>query len=93
MSPPEPAEPPLLVLTQRARRRLLGLIGTLAGLLAIPYLVPDLAFLQPWRVGADAIRLVVDLYAFGLTWLGQKFHVRKRRADDQERVAFFHSFL
>jgi lysophospholipase L1-like esterase len=55
MSPPEPAEPPLLVLTQRARRRLLGLIGTLAGLLAIPYLVPDLAFLQPWRPGGGYV--------------------------------------
>lgn len=55
MSPPEPADPPLLVLTQRARRRLLGLIGTLAGLLAIPYLVPDLAFLQPWRAGGGYV--------------------------------------
>ena len=55
MSPPEPADPPLLVLTQRARRRLIALIGTLMGLLAIPYLVPDLASLQPWRPGGSYV--------------------------------------
>jgi lysophospholipase L1-like esterase len=55
MSPPPPADPPLLVLTQRARRRLISLIGTLAGLLAIPYLVPDLASLQPWRPGGGYV--------------------------------------
>jgi lysophospholipase L1-like esterase len=55
MSPPEPADPPLLVLTHRARRRLLGLIGTLAGLLAIPYVVPQLASLQPWRPGGSYV--------------------------------------
>src|SRR5690348_17042614 len=55
MSPLEPAGPPLLVLTQRAQRRLIALVGTLAGLLALPYLVPDLAFLQPWRPGGNYV--------------------------------------
>jgi len=55
MSPPEPADPPLLTLTQRARRRLLALVGTLAAVLAIPYLVPDLASLQPWRLGGNYV--------------------------------------
>src|SRR4051794_16843394 len=55
MSPPEPADPPLLTLTQRARRRLLALVGTLAGVLAGPYLGPDLASLQPWRLGGSYV--------------------------------------
>jgi lysophospholipase L1-like esterase len=55
MSPPEPADPPLLVLTQRARRRLIALVGTLGGLLSLPYLVPDLASLQPWRPGGNYV--------------------------------------
>jgi lysophospholipase L1-like esterase len=55
MPPPEPAEPPLLELTQRARRRLLALIATLLGLLALTYVVPDLAGLQPWHPGGSYV--------------------------------------
>jgi len=52
MNPPdkEPkSEPALLVLTGRARRRLLGAALTLTGLLAVPYLVPPMGSLRPWR--------------------------------------------
>jgi lysophospholipase L1-like esterase len=55
MNPPdlEPRdELPLLVLTRRARRRLLGAALTLAGLLALPYVVPPLGSVRPWRPGA-----------------------------------------
>jgi lysophospholipase L1-like esterase len=55
MSPPEPAEPPLLELTQRARRRLVVLAGTLIALLALTYVVPDLALLQPWHPGGTYV--------------------------------------
>jgi lysophospholipase L1-like esterase len=55
MSPTDPADPPLLELTRRAQRRLLGLAGTLLGLLSVPYLVPDLATLQPWHPGGSYV--------------------------------------
>jgi lysophospholipase L1-like esterase len=55
MSPPEPAEPPLLVLTQRARRRLVALVATLLGLLSLPYFVPELAALRPWHPGGSYV--------------------------------------
>jgi lysophospholipase L1-like esterase len=53
-SDPEPARP-LLVLTGRARRRLLGLAGTVLGLLALPYVVPPLNDLAPWHPGGDYV--------------------------------------
>ncbi len=46
---------PQLVLTGRARRRLLGLAGTVLGLLALPYLVPQLDALAPWHPGGDYV--------------------------------------
>ena len=52
MNPPhlEPEdELPLLVLTRRARRRMLGTALTLLGLLALPYVIPPLGGLRPWR--------------------------------------------
>jgi lysophospholipase L1-like esterase len=52
MNPPE-LEPddkaPVLVLTRRARRRLLGAALTLVGLLAVPYALPPLVGLRVWR--------------------------------------------
>lgn len=54
MNPPdlEPRdELPLLVLTRRARRRLLGAALTLVGLLALPYVIPPLGGVRPWRPG------------------------------------------
>jgi lysophospholipase L1-like esterase len=54
MNPPdlEPGdEQPLLVLTRRARRRLLGAALTLVGLLALPYVIPPLGAMRPWRPG------------------------------------------
>ncbi len=41
-------QPPLLVLTRRARRRLLGAAGSLLGLVFLPYVIPPLADLRPW---------------------------------------------
>lgn len=38
-----------LVLTRRARRRLLGAASTLLGLLALPYVIPALAAVRPWN--------------------------------------------
>jgi lysophospholipase L1-like esterase len=52
MNPSEidpPNEPSALVLTRRARRRLLGAAFTLMGLLALPYVVPPLEPLRPWH--------------------------------------------
>jgi lysophospholipase L1-like esterase len=52
MNSPEvepPNEPSVLVLTRRARRRLLGAALTLVGLLALPYVVPALEPLRPWH--------------------------------------------
>ena len=46
---PEPREPSVLVLTRRARQRLLGAALTLVGLLVLPYVVPPLHSLRPWR--------------------------------------------
>lgn len=47
---PEPEnERALLVLTRRARRRLFGAGLTLIGLIGLPYLLPPLADLRPWR--------------------------------------------
>ena len=46
---PEPREPSVLVLTRRARQRLVGAALTLVGLLALPYVIPPLAPLRPWR--------------------------------------------
>jgi lysophospholipase L1-like esterase len=43
------SEPSVLVLTRRARHRLLGAALTLAGLLALPYVVPQLEPLRPWH--------------------------------------------
>jgi lysophospholipase L1-like esterase len=40
---------PVLVLTRRARRRLLGAALTLVGLIAVPYALPPLAGLRVWR--------------------------------------------
>lgn len=51
----DPAGPPLLELTSGARRRLLGVTATLLGLLAIPYVVPDLAWLRPWYPGGSYV--------------------------------------
>lgn len=48
-SDPEPDEPPVVVITRRARRRLLGAAVTLLGLLALPYVVPALADVRPWH--------------------------------------------
>ncbi len=47
--------PPVLVLTRRARRRLLGAALTLLGLLVVPYLIPPLAPVQPWRPGGGYV--------------------------------------
>ncbi len=56
MSPSEePAGPALLELTGSARRRLFGIIFSLLGLLAIPYLVPGLAWLRPWYPGGSYV--------------------------------------
>ncbi len=56
---PENLEPenelPVLVLTRRARRRLLGAALTLLGLLALPYVLPPLADVQPWRPGGGYV--------------------------------------
>jgi hypothetical protein len=51
MNPPnlEPDELPVLLLTRRARRRLLGAAFTLLGLLALPYAIPPLSAIRPWR--------------------------------------------
>src|SRR5690606_21384915 len=51
MNPPdlEPRDEAVLVLTRRARRRLLGAALTLVGLLALPYVIPPLAVVRPWR--------------------------------------------
>jgi lysophospholipase L1-like esterase len=53
MNPPdlEPVDEPLLVLTRRARRRILGTALTLLGLLALPYVIPPLGSMRPWRPG------------------------------------------
>jgi lysophospholipase L1-like esterase len=52
MNPPD-LEPddelPVLMLTRRARSRLLGAALTLVGLLALPYAIPPLAGVRPWR--------------------------------------------
>jgi lysophospholipase L1-like esterase len=52
MNPPD-LEPddelPVLMLTRRARSRLLGAALTLVGLLALPYAIPPLASVRPWR--------------------------------------------
>lgn len=45
----EPDEPPAVVVTRRARRRLLGAAVTLLGLLALPYVLPALADVRPWQ--------------------------------------------
>ncbi|MEY4546975.1 MAG: hypothetical protein RL685_3170 [Pseudomonadota bacterium] len=42
-------------LTSGARRRLLGVIATLAGLLSIPYFVPQLEWLRPWHIGGSYV--------------------------------------
>lgn len=55
MSPPEPADSPLLELTPGARRRLVALTATLLGLLGLTYVVPDLAGLQPWHPGGSYV--------------------------------------
>ena len=42
---------------------------------------------------ADALRIEVDLHAARLSRFGHELDIRKRGADDQQRVAFFHRFL
>lgn len=52
MNSPEidpPNEPSVLVLTRRARMRLLGAALTLVGLLVLPYVIPPLEPLRPWH--------------------------------------------
>jgi lysophospholipase L1-like esterase len=44
---------PVLVLTRRARRRLLGAALTLVGLIAVPYVIPPLAGLRVWHPGGS----------------------------------------
>jgi lysophospholipase L1-like esterase len=46
---------PVLVLTRRARRRLLGATLTLLGLLVVPYVVPPLGGLRPWHPGGSYV--------------------------------------
>jgi lysophospholipase L1-like esterase len=45
----EPDDAPVIVLTRRAKRRLLGTGLTLLALLAVPYAVPGLDDARPWR--------------------------------------------
>ncbi len=45
----EPSEPPVVVMTRRAKRRLLGVGFTLVGLLALPYVVSDFGAVRPWH--------------------------------------------
>jgi lysophospholipase L1-like esterase len=55
MNPPnlEPDdELPVLLLTRAARRRLFGAAFTLVSLLALPYLIPPLSAIRPWRPDA-----------------------------------------
>jgi lysophospholipase L1-like esterase len=52
MKPPDlrpDDELPVLLLTRRARQRLLGAALTLVGLLALPYVIPPLSAIRPWH--------------------------------------------
>ncbi len=51
----ESERPPELVLTRRAKRRLLGAALTLLGMITLTYVLPPLEELQPWRPGGNYV--------------------------------------
>jgi lysophospholipase L1-like esterase len=76
----EPDGLPALVLTHRARRRLLGAALTLLGLLALPYLLPSLEGLRPWHPGGNYVPF----------WnVVARPHVEREERAEQEQLATF----
>jgi lysophospholipase L1-like esterase len=86
MNPPdlEPGnELPVLVLTRRARRRLLGAAFTLLGLLAVTYVVPPLESVRPWHPGSNYVPF------WNVTARPQMEDLERQQKQEQEQLADF----
>ena len=73
----------MLVLTRRARRRLLGAAFTLLGLLAVTYVVPPLESVRPWHPGSTYVPF------WNVTARPQMEDLERQQKQEQEQLADF----
>lgn len=76
-------EPAALVLTRRARRRILSAALTLLGLIAVPYVVPSLAGMRPWHPGGGYVPF------WNITARPELERLENEQKDVQEQLADF----